>query len=71
MRTASGLPRKPCIEPPSFKIDDRVYFKTNSQENGISSGHLDIGLFVFSTMDITYTLKIRLLGKQGHAMSRT
>ena len=28
-------------EPPSFKIGDRVYFKTNNKENGISSGDLD------------------------------
>ena len=45
--------------------------KTNNQENGISSGDLDIGLLILSVMDIAYTLKIRLLGKQGHAMSRT
>ena len=58
-------------EPSSFKIGNRVYFKINNQENGISGRDLDIGLFVLSMMDTTYTLKIRPQGRQGHAMSRT
>ena len=31
-------------EPPSFKIGDIVYFKTNNQANGTSNGDLDTGL---------------------------
>ena len=50
-------------EPPSFKIGGRVYFKNKQPGNGISHGGLDIGLFKLSAVDITYTLKIRLLGK--------
>ena len=59
-------------EPPSFKIGNRVYFKPQTAgKMGISSGDLDIGLFVLNATDITYTLKIRPLGRQGHATSRT
>ena len=50
--------------------------KTNSQENGTSSGDLDIGLFILSMMDITCTLRIRpqeRLGPacQGHSTQTT
>ena len=53
--------------PPTFKIGDRVYFKTNSQANGTLNGDLDRGLFELSMTDISYTLKTRLLGKFGPA----
>ena len=57
-------------EPLSFKIGDKVYFKNENQENGTWNGDLDIELFILSVMDITFILKIKLLGKQGHATSR-
>ena len=52
-------------EPPSFKLG---ILKTNNQENGMSSGDQDTGLFVFSMMDSTCTLKIKPQGRKGHAM---
>ena len=57
-------------EPPSFKIGDRVYFKNKQQASGISNGDWDAGLSISSVMDTTYTLKIRLQGRQDHAISR-
>ena len=50
-------------KPPTFKIGDRVYFKTDSQANGILNGDLDIGLFKLSMMDTSYMLRTRLLEK--------
>ena len=58
-------------EPPSFKISNRIYFKTNNQENGISSGDLDTGLFVLSVMDTTCTSKTRPWGRQCHQIHHT
>ena len=50
-------------EPPSSKQVTQSTLKTNNQENRTPSGDLDIGLFILSIMDITYTLKIRPEGK--------
>ena len=58
-------------EPTSFKIGNRANFKNKHQENGISSGDLDTGLFILSMMDTTCTLKIKPQERQGHATSRT
>ena len=38
--------------PPSFKIGDRVYFRTSSLANGTSSGDLDTELSKLSMIDI-------------------
>ena len=57
-------------EPPSFKIGDRVYFKNKQLGKRDLNEDLDTALAVFCVMDITYTLKIKLLEKQGHAMSK-
>ena len=45
--------------PPSFKIEDRVYFKKNNLANGISSGDLDTELSKLSMTDTFYILKTR------------
>ena len=55
-------------EPPSFKIGDRVYFK-NKQPGKWDLKWRPGYRIVLSVTDITYTLKSKLLGKQGHATS--
>ena len=57
-------------EPPSFKIGDRVYFKNTQPGKWDLNGDLDTGLSILSTMDTTYTLKIKLLEKRDHATSK-
>ena len=47
--------------PPTFKIETEYILKTNSQENGILSGDLDIRLFKLSMTDTSYILRTRLL----------
>ena len=54
--------------PPSFKIGDRLYFKTSSPANGILNVDPDIGLFILSAMDTTYILKTRPLEKYDPVM---
>ena len=71
MKTASGLPKKPWKDNhhPSKQVTESIS-KTNSQANGTSNGDWDTGLSILSIADITSTLKIKLLEKQGHATSR-
>ena len=71
MKTTLGLPKKPWIDNhhPSKWVTESTS-KTNNQVNGTSYGVLNTGLSILSVTDITYTLKIKLLEKQGHAMSK-
>ena len=57
-------------EPPPFKINDRIYFKSKQPGKWDLNGDLDTELSVLSAMEITYTLKIKPLEKQGHATSK-
>ena len=58
MRTTSELPRKPWTENHLLSNKATGYtLKTNNQENVISSGDLDTGLFILSMTDTTCTLK--------------
>ena len=53
------------MEPPSSKIGDRVYLKIKQPGKWDLNGDLDTELSVLSMMDITCSLKIRLLEKQS------
>ena len=57
-------------KPTSLKIGDRVYFKNKQPDKWDLKWRLGYRIVHMDILDIAYTLKIKLLEKQGHATSR-